>query len=57
MVIVVKSCAECPFCTKLENGTQKCNVTFPPYRVISTEDKVPVWCPFKKEQIIVRNFS
>ncbi|WP_456325946.1 hypothetical protein [Desulfonauticus submarinus] len=56
MVIVVKDCNKCPFCTKLDDNKKLCNITFPPYREIKGNN-LPSWCPLKKEQVIVRNFE
>jgi hypothetical protein len=56
MIIVVKKCNECPFCTIIPGEKPKCSVATPKYRVIETGD-APGWCPLRREQVIVRNFD
>mgnify|MGYP000133346835 CR=1 FL=1 len=57
MILVVKNCKECPFCTIIPGERPKCNVATIKYREIETENEPPVWCPLRKEQVIVRSFE
>ncbi len=54
MVVVVKECEKCPFCTKCKEK-RYCNLSSPCHREV-TEEKMPHWCPLNKEQVIVKNF-
>jgi len=55
MIWVVKACAECPF--NYVNEKSRCTIATPKGRPIATEEPRPVWCPLRKEQVIVREKS
>ncbi|MFP4108353.1 MAG: hypothetical protein ACLFRQ_05205 [Desulfonatronovibrio sp.] len=58
MIIMVKKCFECPFCNTLENREMQCNISTPPKRDIPDQGRViPLFCPLKHEQAIVRSFE
>ncbi|RQD66825.1 MAG: hypothetical protein D5R98_01465 [Desulfonatronovibrio sp. MSAO_Bac4] len=58
MIFVVKKCVDCPFCNTLENGARQCNISTVPKRDIPDDvQKMPSFCPLKKEQAIVRVFD
>jgi len=57
MIIIVKRCANCPFCQTVE-GKPHCKASVVELRPISEEDEErPSWCPLRREQLIIREFS
>lgn len=55
MIWVVNACKECPF--YYETDAARCTVATPRGRPIVTDEPRPVWCPLRKEQMIVREKS
>lgn len=56
MIIVVRKCADCPFCFKTEPHSQ-CSISTPKMRPLDEDLDRPSWCPLRREQIIVREPS
>jgi hypothetical protein len=55
MIVVVKSCSECPFCSEC-GEKRSCNLSIPKNRDVTGLRELPGWCPLNKEQVIVKNF-
>ena len=55
MIVVVKKCSECPFCSECADR-KYCNMSIPKHREVTEFRELPFWCPLNKEQIIVKNF-
>lgn len=59
MIMIVKTCDDCPFCHRNAPGEapKACVVSTPRFRPILDDDgDRPQWCKLRKEQFIVREF-
>jgi hypothetical protein len=55
MIIVVRTCSDCPFCSQGEPA--RCNLSTPKHRPLDPAQDRPSWCPLRREQAIVREAS
>lgn len=56
MITIVRKCKDCPFLTSVGENIW-CNVSTPKGRSVDLDEDRPSFCPLRKEQVIVREFS
>ena len=56
MILIARKCRDCPFLLELPDSL-RCNISSPPRRQVADDPERPSFCPLRREQVIVREFT